>query len=53
MAVIKYKNPKYTEGGSEPKYIAIPNISPANWKSIEERINTLEKAVTELKQKNL
>lgn len=24
MAVIKYKNPKYTEGGSEPKYIVIP-----------------------------
>lgn len=27
MAVIKYKNPKYTEGGSEPKYIAIPTLT--------------------------
>lgn len=27
MAVIKYKNPKYTEGGSEPKYIVIPTLT--------------------------
>lgn len=30
MAVIKYKNPKYTEGGSEPKYIAIPTLTMDN-----------------------
>lgn len=30
MAVIKYKNPKYTEGGSEPKYIAIPTLTMKN-----------------------
>lgn len=30
MAVIKYKNPKYTEGGSEPKYIAIPTLTMEN-----------------------
>lgn len=30
MAVIKYKNPKYTEGGSEPKYIAIPILTMEN-----------------------
>lgn len=30
MAVIKYKNPKYTEGGSEPKYIVIPTLTMEN-----------------------
>lgn len=30
MAVIKYKNPKYTEGGSEPKYIVIPTLTIEN-----------------------
>lgn len=30
MAVIKYKNPKYTEGGSEPKYIVIPTLTMKN-----------------------
>lgn len=30
MAVIKYKNPKYTEGGSEPKYIVIPTLIMEN-----------------------
>lgn len=30
MAVIKYKNPKYTEGGSEPKYIVIPTLTREN-----------------------
>lgn len=30
MAVIKYKNPKYTEGGSEPKYIVIPTLAMEN-----------------------
>lgn len=30
MAVIKYKNPKYTEGGSEPKYIVIPILTMKN-----------------------
>lgn len=30
MAVIKYKNPKYTEGGSEPKYIVIPTLTTKN-----------------------
>ncbi len=30
MAVIKYKNPKYTESGSEPKYIVIPTLTMEN-----------------------
>lgn len=30
MAVIKYKNPKYTEGGLEPKYIVIPTLTMEN-----------------------
>lgn len=30
MAVIKYKNPKYTEGGSEPKYTVIPTLTMEN-----------------------
>lgn len=30
MAVIKYKNPKYTEGGSKPKYIVIPTLTMEN-----------------------
>lgn len=30
MAVIKYKNPKYTEGDSEPKYIVIPTLTMEN-----------------------
>lgn len=30
MAVIKYKNPKYIEGGSEPKYIVIPTLTMEN-----------------------
>lgn len=30
MAVIKYKNPKYTGGGSEPKYIVIPTLTMEN-----------------------
>ncbi len=30
MAGIKYKNPKYTEGGSEPKYIVIPTLTMEN-----------------------
>lgn len=27
MAVEKYLNPNYTEGGSEPKYISLPNLT--------------------------
>lgn len=30
MATIKYKNPNYIEGGSEPKYVTVPQLTVKN-----------------------
>lgn len=43
MAVIKYKNPKYVEGGTEDKYVSIPLLTTGSSKTVP----TLDSAPTE------
>lgn len=43
MAVIKYKNPNYVEGGTEDKYVSIPLITTGSSKTVP----TLDNAPTE------
>lgn len=43
MAVIKYKNPKYVEGGTEDKYVSIPLLTAGSFKTVP----TLDSVPTE------